>query len=200
MSDDPHPVPPPEDAFRPHTYDGIREYDKRLPNWWLWTFYLTIIFSVAYWFYYFTTRVGPEDRVAIARELSRIEAAKLAATSTLNDDTLWQMSRNPKFVDSGQATFATNCAVCHNVKLTGGIGPNLLDQQWIHGGRPTEIYQTVTGGVPAKGMPTWGPVLGVTKITEVVAFVLSHHTPGEPVIPVPSPTPGAATAPPTVAP
>jgi cytochrome c oxidase cbb3-type subunit 3 len=110
------------------------------------------------------------------------------------------MSRNARFADAGQATFLTTCATCHNAKLTGGIGPNLLDQQWIHGGRPTEIYQTVTNGVPAKGMPTWGPVLGVKKISEVVAFVLSHHTAGEAIELVPSPTPGGATAPPPSAP
>jgi len=139
--------------------------------------------------------VGLDDRSALARELTRIEAAKLAAVSKLDDDSLWKMSRNAAFVDAGRATFLTTCATCHNAKLTGGIGPNLLDQQWIHGGKPTAVYQTVTNGVPAKGMPTWGPVLGVKKITEVVAFVMSHHTPGEPITIVPSPAPGAAAAP-----
>jgi len=189
---EPVPPPPPEDAFRPHSYDGIREYDKRLPNWWLWTFYVTIIFAVIYWLYYFTTGVGPDDPTALARELARIETAKLEAVATLSDDALWKMSRNDAFVAAGRATFETTCATCHNVKLTGGIGPNLLDQQWIHGGKPTEIFQTVTTGVPAKGMPTWGPVLGTKKITEVVAYILSHHTPGEPIVIVPSPAPGGA--------
>jgi cytochrome c oxidase cbb3-type subunit III len=192
MSDPLQPPPPPEDAFRPHSYDGIREYDKRLPNWWLGTFYGAIVFSIIYWLYYFTTAIGPDDRTVLAREMARIETAKLAAISTLDDATLWKMSRNAGFVAAGQATFATTCATCHNIKLTGGIGPNLLDQNWIHGGRPTEIFHTVTTGVPAKGMPTWGPVLGTKKITEVVAYILSHHTPGEPIVIVPSPTPGAA--------
>ena len=192
MNDPAQTPPPEEDAFRPHSYDGIREYDKRLPNWWLWTFYVTIIFAVIYWLYYFTTRVGPDDPTALAGELARIETAKLEAVATLNDDALWKMSRNDSFVASGRATFETTCATCHNLKLTGGIGPNLLDQQWIHGGKPTEIFHTVTTGVPAKGMPTWGPVLGTKKITEVVAYILSHHTPGEPVVIVPSPVPGGA--------
>jgi cytochrome c oxidase cbb3-type subunit 3 len=193
---DPAHLPPPEDAFRPHSYDGIREYDKRLPNWWLWTFYVTIIFSIVYWLYYFTTAVGPDDRAALAVEMTRIEAAKLATVSSLSDATLWQMSRNAKFIAAGQATFTSTCASCHNIKLTGGIGPDLLDQQWIHGGKPMEIYHTVTTGVAAKGMPTWGPVLGARKISEVVAFILSHHTEGEPIIIVPSPTPGVPAAPP----
>ena len=192
MSEPVPPPSPPEDAFRPHSYDGIREYDKRLPNWWLWTFYVTIIFSVIYWLYYFTTGVGPDDPTALARELARIETAKLEAVATLSDDALWKMSRNDSFVAAGRATFETTCATCHNVKLTGGIGPNLLDQEWIHGGKPTEIFHTVTTGVPAKGMPTWGPVLGTKKITEVVAYILSHHTPGEPIVIVPSPAPGGA--------
>jgi len=195
MTDPVQPPPRPEDAFRPHSYDGIREYDKRLPNWWLGTFYVTIVFSIVYWLYYFTTRVGPDDHTVLAREMTRIEAAKLAAVAKLDDATLWQMSRNASFVAAGRATFETTCATCHNIKLTGGIGPNLLDQQWIHGGRPTEIFHTVTTGVPAKGMPTWGPVLGTKKITEVVAYVLSYHTTGEPIIIVPSPTPGVAASP-----
>jgi cytochrome c oxidase cbb3-type subunit 3 len=196
MTDANSSVPPPsENAFRPHSYDGIRECDKRLPNWWLWTLYLTIIFAVVYWFYYFTTGVGPDDRTVIGREVSRIEAAKLAAVANLNDDTLWQMSRNATFTNAGKVTFAANCASCHKIDLTGGIGPNLVDHEWIHGGKPSEIYQTVTHGVPVKGMPTWGPLLGAKKITEVVAYILSYHTAGEPIIIVPSPTPGITTSP-----
>jgi cytochrome c oxidase cbb3-type subunit 3 len=191
MNDAPLPVPPPaEDAFRPHAYDGIREYDKRLPNWWLWTFYLTIIFAVVYWLYYFTTRVGGDDRAALGREMARIEAAKLASLPSLSDDALWQMSRNAAFVDAGKATFLSTCASCHKADLTGGIGPSLVDQQWIHGGKPLEVYRTVTDGVAVKGMPAWGPILGAKKIAGVVAFVLHHHQPGEPVVIVPSPTPG----------
>ena len=61
------------------------------------------------------------------------------------------------------------------------IGPDLTDTAWIHGGRPTEIYATVTNGVLIKGMPTWGPVLGAKKISETVAYILSKHTEGEPI-------------------
>lgn len=194
MSDPAH-LPPTDDALRPHTYDGIREFDKRLPNWWLWTLYLTIIFSVVYWFYYFTTGIGPDDRTVINHEMERIEVAKLAGVANLNDDTLWQMSHNAAFVNVGKATFTTTCATCHKPDLTGGIGPNLVDQQWIHGGKPSEIYQTVSRGVPAKGMPIWGPVLGAKKITALVAYILSYHAPGEPVVIVPSPTSGGAAVP-----
>jgi cytochrome c oxidase cbb3-type subunit 3 len=59
--------------------------------------------------------------------------------------------------------------------MTGGIGPNLLDSTWIHGGTPAEIVKTITEGVPAKGMLTWGPILGPEKIGRVAAYVISRN-------------------------
>ena len=216
MSDPAH-LAPPEDAFRPHAYDGIREYDKRLPNWWLWTLYLTIIFSVVYWFYYFTTGVGPDDRTTINREMQRIEDAKLASVGSLNDEVLWKMSRNPVSVDAGKATFTTTCVICHLASLRGkaespaAVGASLIGTKWIYGGRPVELVGVVFSDADRDellatveesldrlsrlvenllDMPAWGPVLGTRRITEVVAYVLSHHEPGEPVEIVASPAPG----------
>jgi len=194
MSDPIQPAPSGDD-LRPHNYDGIQEYDKRLPNWWLWTLYLTIIFSIVYWFYYFTTRVGPDDQTVINQAMGKIEAVKLAAVANLNDDTLWQMSRNAAFVNAGQATFTANCVTCHLASLRGkaenpaAVGASLLGTRWIYGGRPVDLINTVSKGT-ARGMPAWGPVLGTSRITGVVAYVLSHHTPGEPMEIVPSAAPG----------
>jgi len=182
----PRPEQGPEDALRPHTFDGIGEYDKRLPNWWLWTLYLTIAFAFVYWFYYFTTRVGPDDQTRITREISRIETAKLASIGSLTDEALWKMSRNTAFVEAGRATFNANCVTCHLASLRGkdenpgAVGASLIGTKWIYGGKPVEIVGTVTKGTP-RGMPPWGPVLGTRRITEVVAYVLSYHEPGEPV-------------------
>lgn len=170
---------PEEESFRPHTYDGIQEYNKRLPNWWLMTFYGSIIFAVGYYACYEWWKVLPDQASVVKTEMSRIEAVRLASMSSLSNESLWQMSRNPTFVEAGKATFLANCATCHNANLTGGIGPNLVDKVWIHGGKPMDVYNTITNGVPAKGMPTWGPVLGVKKISEAAAFIMSHHDPAE---------------------
>ena len=170
-----------EDPLRPHSFDGIQEYDKRLPNWWLMTLYGAIVFWAAYWFYYERAHLGPTNAAAVEQELAVIEAARLAAAPSLDDASIWKMSRNPIFVAAGRATFNTTCASCHTEKLTGAIGPNLVDRLWIHGGRPTEIYATVTNGVLVKGMPSWGPVLGPKKVSEAVAYILSHHHEGEPI-------------------
>ena len=194
----PPPTPPTEDPLRPHTYDGIREFDKRLPNWWLFTLYGAILFWIGYWSYFESWHEGRNGPQQLAVALQRIETQKLSAVAAthLDDATLWRMSRNPQFVEAGRATFNSICASCHLSSLRGksenptAVGVDLTDQVWIHGGRPTEIIQTVTNGVPAKGMPTWGPVFGPKRITEVVAYVLSHHHEGEPIT-LQSPAPAA---------
>jgi cytochrome c oxidase cbb3-type subunit 3 len=173
--------PPGEPELRPHTYDGIQEFDQRLPNWWLNTLYGAIAFAIVYWFIYQIAHVMPTDGQRVDDAMARIQAAKMASTLEITDASLWAMSRNPVFIDAGRQTFNSLCVACHQANLQGGVGPNLADHLWIHGGRPTEVFKTVTEGVPAKGMVTWGPIIGAKKTAEVVAYVLSHHQEGEPI-------------------
>lgn len=192
------PTPPPEDPIRPHTYDGIQEYDKRLPNWWLYTLYIMVVFWVGYWGYYEWFRAGPSSAQQVERALAQIEAEKLASNPKLDDAVLWQLSRSPVFVEAGKATFNASCAACHLASLRGksenpgAIGPDLTDTVWLHGGKPVDVFATINNGVVAKGMPTWGPVLGQKKISEVVAYILSKHQEGEAVQADPAATPPVA--------
>ncbi len=165
-----------DDALRPHVYDGIEEFDKRLPNWWLWTLYSAMIFSVAYWFIMHQAGADFSPQATIEQKLARLQAEAAArATGPLNDDQLWALSLNSETVSAGKATFLATCAACHGENLQGGIGFNLADNEWVHGGRPTEIVHTITNGVVEKGMQAWGSQLGERKIQEVAAFILSHH-------------------------
>jgi cytochrome c oxidase cbb3-type subunit III len=175
---------PGEDPLRPHTYDGIQEYDKRLPNWWLFTLYGAMVFSFVYWLFYHLSGVGLNPKQALAQELAAVEAARLASSlGTLSDADLWAASRNPQFVEPGKTVFTANCVACHLSSLRGkdenpaAVGPSLVDNVWIHGNRPADLRTTVTAGVLAKGMPAWGPVLGDKKVVEAVAYVLSYHQP-----------------------
>ena len=183
----PIPPEPSEDPIRPHVFDGIQEYDKRLPNWWLYTLYLTIIFWIGYWGWYEWMRVGATPTQIVDSAMAKIETERLSS-ARLDDASLWKMSRNPTFVSAGRDTFSTNCVACHLASLRGksesvvAIGPDLTDTTWIHGGKPTEVYELIMKGVLAKGMPTWGPVLGAKKIGEVTAYILSKHREGEPVV------------------
>jgi len=175
---DPHKSEPPaEDTFRPHVFDGIQEYNKSMPNWWLLTFYATIVFAIAYWVYYAQSGIPLPDGVRVEQALARVEAAKLAGNPAPDDASLWAMSRNAVFVEAGRATYKATCASCHGETLGGGIGPSLVDDVWVYGGTPLAIHAAVDQGVLIKGMPAWGPVLGARKVSEVVAFVLSHHQP-----------------------
>ena len=155
-------------------FDGIAEYDKRLPNWWLLTLYATIVFAIGYWMatQHFSRS---NDGEKVTAKIQEIRAAKLAAAGNYDDPALLEMSRTPTVVAAGESVYKTNCVSCHGDKLQGGIGVNLADSTWLHGGKPTEIMHTVTEGVGPKGMPSWGPVLGPKKISEVVAFILSKQ-------------------------
>ena len=177
MSDSERNDPPAENTFRPHVYDGIQEYNKRLPNWWLLTFYGSIVFAIGYWIYFAQSGIPLEDGLRVEQAVARIEAAKLAGNTAVDDASLWAMSRNAVFVDAGRQTYKATCASCHGETLAGAIGPSLVDDVWIHGASPVAIYTAVNDGVLIKGMPAWGPVLGARKVSEVVAFVLSHHQP-----------------------
>jgi cytochrome c oxidase cbb3-type subunit III len=183
---------PPDDSgikLRDHVFDGIQEYDQRLPNWWLNTLYGAIVFWIVFWFVNIIAGIIPSDGAQLDAEMSRIAAAKMASSIDVsNDETFWAMSRNGVFTDAGKQTFNSLCVACHLPSMRGksenptAVGPDLTDTSWIHGGTPKEIYNTVSKGVLAKGMPTWEPVLGQKKTAEVVAYVLSRHQKGEPII------------------
>ncbi len=184
--------PPPEDPgikLREHTYDGIQEYDQRLPNWWLYTLYGAIVFWVVYWFAQMIAGIATADGAQVDAAMTRIAAAKMASSiDVTNDDKFWEMAANPVFSDAGKQTFASLCAACHLASMRGktenptAVGPDLADTTWTHGGTPKEIFATVSKGVIAKGMPAWEPMLGQRKTAEVVAYLLTHHQKGEAVI------------------
>lgn len=169
------------DELRHHTYDGIQEYDKRLPNWWLFTLYGAVVFAAAYWAYYHWTNHMTPGYVRVERQIQELQKAALSSGPP-TDAQLWKLSRDPAVVAEGQKIFMANCVACHGPELKGGIGPSLVDNTWIHGGQPTNIYATVTKGVLEKGMPTWGPVLGASRIADVVSYVISKN----PTIPQPA--------------
>ena len=71
--------------------------------------------------------------------------------------------------------FTTTCVACHRPDDGGLIGPNLTDDFWIHGGKPSEIHKVITEGVLAKGMPNWGKMLKPEQTDAVTAYVISIH-------------------------
>jgi len=148
--------------------DGIEEYDNPMPNWWVGMFYLTILWAAAYAAYYHFIA-----KKSYARDL----AAQVAAAETRwpKSSQLATVETTPAAIAAGEVVYKANCVACHGAELHGGIGPSLVDSTWIHGHKPEEIVATITNGVAAKGMPTWGPILGNEKIGEVAAYIISKQ-------------------------
>ncbi len=158
-----------------HSYDGIEELDNSLPEWWLNGFYLTILFSIGYVMYY-TVGEGPSLRKEYERQQQNYEYAQYqnqASVKLASEEELKGFLKDPARIKVGSQIFQTKCVSCHGPQGQGGIGPNLTDDYWIHGGKMTEILQVVTNGVLDKGMPPWGPLLKQDELYAVVAFVNS---------------------------
>ncbi len=170
------------DELLDHVFDGIREYDNPLPNWWLWLFYSSIAFSVFYIPYY-TLGLGPssadmyQEEIALAgaeqeskAAASRAKGGNAQSSAAGGEQSL---AGNAGAIEAGKAIFATNCLPCHGDNGQGVIGPNLTDRYWLHGNRYEEIVAVITNGVLEKGMIPWKATLNPTKIRQVAAFVFS---------------------------
>jgi cytochrome c oxidase cbb3-type subunit 3 len=177
------PPDPDQPVIMPHSYDGIQEYDQRLPNWWLFTLFGSILFAFGYWAYQFHSGLGQDDRVELNADLAALEARQLAAVKNLDDATLWKMSRNARVVAEGKAVYASLCFTCHGPTLDGlkGLGFRLNDDLWVHGHTPMAIYRNVSEGIVFEGKPTGmaaQKVLGAERVTAVVAYLLSTQQEG----------------------
>ena len=143
--------------------DGIEEYDNPLPTWWLGLLYATIVWGVGYAVNY--------HWIASTSQVAQYDADLAAAAALLPKNSGPALAPTPELAAAGKLIFAANCVACHGPDLHGGVGPDLTDSTWIHGGTYAEIQATITKGVPEKGMITWGPILGPEKIAQVAAFV-----------------------------
>jgi cytochrome c oxidase cbb3-type subunit 3 len=66
-----------------------------------------------------------------------------------------------------------NCSGCH-FKGGGGIGPPLIKKDWIYGGKPANLFDTIVKGRP-NGMPAWGGKIPEYQVWQLVAYVRSMN-------------------------
>jgi cytochrome c oxidase cbb3-type subunit III len=152
-----------------HEYDGIEEADNELPRWWVAVFLGTIAFGGAYYLVYEKYQTLPSP----TQELAKVMVERSERGGELNDQQLLAAAKDAKAIGAGKVAYTNNCVACHGTKLEGNIGPNLTDSHWLHGGAPLSIFTTVRDGVPAKGMPTWGAILGPQGVRDVTAYLLT---------------------------
>lgn len=168
------------EVLRPHAYDGIEEYDNPPPFWLQAVFYATVFFSLAYTPYYLLAYKLNIDtpQLALAQELDQAaqdKEAYLKAHPELmkeaTEESLTALTQDAGALKKGKAQFMTTCMACHGALGEGGVGPNLTDNAWIHGGKLLEIRHTIAKGVPEKGMIAWDASLKPEMIDALVAYI-----------------------------
>lgn len=178
-----------------HEWDGIKELNKPLPRWWIWTFYASIVWAIGYWVVYpafptlngytkglwnYSQRATVAADVKAARDAQKGLRDKLAAVALADvkkDQDLLRFA-----VTGGNAAFQTNCAPCHGRGAQGFAGyPNLNDDDWLWGGSLADIQKTIEFGIRsahentrANAMPKYGleKLLEDNQIVDAAEYVL----------------------------
>jgi len=188
-----------EVVLRPHEYDGIREYDQTLPNWWLFIFYGSVVFFFGYWLLYYNAGLFHSDQEMIESRISVIEKAKAKELgemlSKLTDDALVnQWAADPSVTAAGKQIYMSNCIACHGENLSAKIdigggqsvalpGRSLTDGVWEYGSKPMDIFKLINEGTPATApghngakMEAWGQKIPPLQIAQLAAFLI-HENP-----------------------
>lgn len=155
-----------------HVWDeDLQELNTPMPRWWMWLFYLTIVFSLAYLVLYpglgsYKGTLGWESRGEYKAELAKAEADYGPLFARFSKQDLPTVAADPNAQEIGERLFLTYCAQCHGSDARGNKGfPNLADKDWLHGGTPADIKNTIMHGRIAM-MPPMGAAVGSDKDIE----------------------------------
>jgi cytochrome c oxidase cbb3-type subunit 3 len=163
-----------------HIWDeDLTELNTPMPRWWMWLFYITIVFGLAYLFLYpglgdYAGKLGWKSSGQYGAELKQAEAEYGPLFNQYLKQDLRAVAADPKAQAIGERLFLTYCAQCHGSDARGNKGfPNLTDKDWLYGGAPDVIKTTIMNGRHGV-MPPMGAALGSDKDIENVAhYVLS---------------------------
>lgn len=159
-----------------HVYDGIRELDNRLPPWWLYGFYATILFGVVYLWRYHVAYSAPlskeELEISIKTADTQLKAYLEKKGEAIDENTVVLLT-DAADIAEGKKIFTTSCAACHKEDGGGLVGPNLTDDNWMHGGDVKSIFKTIRYGINA--MPQWQSTYSNKQIAQVTSYIKSLH-------------------------
>jgi cytochrome c oxidase cbb3-type subunit 3 len=163
-----------------HIWDGdLREMNNPLPRWWVYLFIITIVFSFAYLAMYpglgsYGGQLGWTSTGQHTAEMDKGEKevaplyAKFAAMKTE------EVAKDPQAMAIGERLFMNNCSQCHGSDARGSKGfPNLTDGDWLHGGTPDKIEETITKGRNGVMPPMAAAVGTPDDVKNVAQYVLS---------------------------
>ncbi|MGE6212242.1 cytochrome-c oxidase, cbb3-type subunit III [Comamonas aquatica] len=163
-----------------HVWDeDLRELNNPMPRWWVWMFVITIIFGLLYLTAYpgLGTYAGKLQWSQVGAYEAEVEKAKAELeplyarfTAMSTED----VSKDNQAMAIGERLFMNNCAQCHGSDARGSKGfPNLADSDWLHGGAPENIKQTITQGRIGMMPPQAEAVGSPDDVRNLAHYVLS---------------------------
>jgi cytochrome c oxidase cbb3-type subunit 3 len=163
-----------------HVWDeDLTEMNNPLPLWWVWMFIITIVFSLMYLVAFpglgsyegqlkWSTRSEYEGEMARAKQ--ELDPLYSQFTAKKTED----LAGDPAAMGIGERLFMNNCAQCHGSDARGSKGfPNLADGDWLHGGEPAKIIETITKGRIGTMPPMAAAVGSPDDVKNVANYVLS---------------------------
>jgi cytochrome c oxidase cbb3-type subunit 3 len=163
-----------------HTWDeDLQEMNNPLPRWWVWLFVITIVFSAVYLAMYpglgsakgalGWTQAGQYE--SEVRKAQDAEAPLYARFTALGVE---QLEGDAQAMAVGERLFMNNCAQCHGSDARGSKGfPNLTDDDWLYGGTPERVKETIAKG-RVGNMPPMAAAVGTSEdVRNVANYVLS---------------------------
>ena len=108
MSPNPHDSDTPQ--LREHVYDGIQEFDQKLPNWWLFTFYGTVVFSVIYWLGWADDTIVMSDQEKVDVAIASVQEAQLEEMQDISNESLTELVADEEVIGRGKTTYMASCS------------------------------------------------------------------------------------------
>lgn len=197
------------DEMLDHEADGIREFDNDLPRWWLYGFYFTIVFGVLYLVNFHVLPSPLVGHASIRAEydadvasaaVARAAAPAPAVEAPGGGSSPLVVLTAPADLQAGQTIFESQthpCTACHRPDLGGLVGPNLTDDQWLHGCSIANVVEAVRTGFPMQGMLPYGggPALTDQQLVQLASYILSKQGSAPPNAKAPDPARDTACVP-----
>lgn len=163
-----------------HSWDGIEEWNNPLPRWWFFLFWITVIFAVVYLTLYpglgtFQGVLGWTSHGQYEEEMKQAEAEFAPKYARFQGMSIPRISLDAEAKDMGRNLFQTYCIQCHGSDAKGTRGfPNLTDKDWLWGGDPETIMETISDGRMATMLPYGGlPPFPETSVRDVMNYIFS---------------------------
>lgn len=170
-------VPVAEDTG--HVWDGdLTELNNPVPRWWT-IFYLGLcIVALCILFLYpglggYKGKLGYTAASQVKDQQASLQAQIEPVYQRYREMPIKAIAADADAQQIGQRLFLNNCAQCHGSDARGsGSFPNLTDGDWLHGGDPEQIQQTITQGRHGM-MPAWASAINPAQASDIAQYVRS---------------------------